>query len=181
MNSIFRKLRKAGIRRRSLYLAWDFTVASERNLTERVLHMRDDAFALLGDTDLADGVVQGNAPGVHCDQRHSVNNEPGVGMRIEGTFQVPCYLDSAGCEPGGGFRYASKRSNIPVRSDTANFRTAPFYCNVPSAASPANPRAQRAVRAWPARRGRARSSKRATSSGWPSATTRCTARPTGPG
>ena len=59
-------------------------------------------------------------------------------MRIEGTFQVPCYLDSPGCEPGGGFSYASKRSNIPVRGDTASFRTAPFYCNVPSAASPAN-------------------------------------------
>ena len=28
MNSIFRKLRRAGVRRRSLYLAWDFTVAS---------------------------------------------------------------------------------------------------------------------------------------------------------
>jgi hypothetical protein len=62
MESIFRKLRKAGIGRRSLYLAWDFTVASERNLTERALHLRDDAFALLGDTDLADGQIQGDAP-----------------------------------------------------------------------------------------------------------------------
>ena len=138
MNSIFRKLGKAGIRRDSLYLAWDFTVASERNLTERALHIRDDAFALLGDTNLADGVVQGNAPAFTVTSTTAVNDEPGVGMRIEGTFQVPCYLDTAGCEPGGGFSYASKRSNIPVRGDTANFRTAPFYCNVPSAASPAN-------------------------------------------
>ena len=138
MNSIFRKLGKAGIGRKSLYLAWDFTVASERNLTERALHIRDDAFALLGDTNLADGIVQGNAPAFTVTSTTAVNDEPGVGMRIEGTFQVPCYLDSAGCEPGGGFSYASKRSNIPVRGDTANFRTAPFYCNVPSAASPAN-------------------------------------------
>src|SRR5215210_608343 len=88
MNSIFRKLRKAGIRRKSLYLAWDFTVASERNLTERVLHMRDDAFALLGDTNLADGVVQGNPPAFSVTSTEAVNDEPGVGMRIEGTFQV---------------------------------------------------------------------------------------------
>ena len=138
MNSIFRSLRAAGIGRRSLYLAWDFTVASRRNLTQRVLHIRDDAFALLGDTDLADGVVQGDAPAFTVTSTEAVNDEPGVGMRIEGTFQVPCYLDSAGCEPGSGFTYASRRSNMPVRGDTANFRTAPFYCNVPAAANPSN-------------------------------------------
>ena len=138
MNSIFRKLRRAGVRRRSLFLAWDFTVASRRNLTERALHIRDDAFALLGDTDLADRQVQGSAPAFTVTEVTAVNDEPGVGQRIEGTFQVPCYLDSAGCEPGGGFEYASRRSNLPVRGDTANFRTAPFYCNVPSAATPSN-------------------------------------------
>ena len=89
LNSIFRKLRKAGVRRKSLYLAWDFTVASEQNLTERVLHIRDDAFALLGDTDLADGVVQGDAPAFTVTSTEAVNDEPGVGMRIEGTFDVP--------------------------------------------------------------------------------------------
>ncbi len=51
---IFQTLRRAGIGRRDLYLAWDFTVASDRNIAERVLHMRNDAFAQLGDTKLAD-------------------------------------------------------------------------------------------------------------------------------
>ena len=46
----------------SLYLAWDFTVASERNLSERALSIRDDAFAQLGDTNLSDLQVQGSAP-----------------------------------------------------------------------------------------------------------------------
>ncbi len=137
MNSIFRSLRKAGVRRKSLYLAWDFTVATERNLTERVLHMRDDAFALLGDTNLADGVVQGSAPSFTVTSTEPVAGEPGVAARITGTFQVPCYLDSAGCEPGGGFEFESRRSNIPVRAD-GNFRTAPFFCNVPAAANPGN-------------------------------------------
>jgi hypothetical protein len=51
---IFETLRKAGIERRDLYLAWDFTVASDQSITGRALHMRDDAFASLGDTNLAD-------------------------------------------------------------------------------------------------------------------------------
>ena len=59
---VFGTLGKAGIERKSLYLAWDFTVASERGLSERVLHMRDDAFAQLGDTNLADLTVQGASP-----------------------------------------------------------------------------------------------------------------------
>ena len=52
----------AGIERKSLYMAWDFTVASERNLSERMLSIRNDAYAQLGDTDLDDGIAQGNAP-----------------------------------------------------------------------------------------------------------------------
>ena len=55
---------EAGIERDDLYLAWDFTVASERGLSERVLHMRDDAFAQLGDTNLADLTVQGSVADV---------------------------------------------------------------------------------------------------------------------
>src|SRR3954454_120652 len=49
MEWIFGRLKKAGIKRSNLFLAWDFTVASRRNLTERMLHIRDDAFAQLGD------------------------------------------------------------------------------------------------------------------------------------
>jgi hypothetical protein len=135
MNSIFKTLKRAGVRRKSLYLAWDFTVASRRNLTERVLHMRDDAFKLLGDTTLADGQVQGTAPAFTVTSDTPVTDVPGVAKRIEGTFQVPCYLDGPGCEPGAGFKYASRDSNIPVR-DPANFRTAPFWCNVPQDAGP---------------------------------------------
>ena len=54
MERLFATLQRAGIARNSLYLAWDFTVASERNLSERALSIRDDAFAALGDTDLTD-------------------------------------------------------------------------------------------------------------------------------
>src|SRR5690606_38980511 len=39
----------AGIRPSTLQLAWDFTVASTDNTTGRAVHMRDEAFATLGE------------------------------------------------------------------------------------------------------------------------------------
>jgi hypothetical protein len=59
---VFDTLGDAGIARDDLYLAWDFTVASTENMTGRMLSMRDQAFADLGDTDLTDGGVDGAAP-----------------------------------------------------------------------------------------------------------------------
>ena len=56
---IFKTLAEAGIKRANLYLAWDFTVASDQNIAERELFMRDDAFAELGDTKLDDLKVKG--------------------------------------------------------------------------------------------------------------------------
>ena len=56
---IFGRLAKAGIRRRSLYRAWDFTIASRRSLSQRLLSIRDRAFAELGDTTTGDLQVQG--------------------------------------------------------------------------------------------------------------------------
>ena len=52
---VFDTLGDAGIARDDLYLAWDFTVASTENMTGRMLSMRDQAFADLGDADLTDG------------------------------------------------------------------------------------------------------------------------------
>src|SRR5690606_31440130 len=52
-----------GVRPEELFLAWDFTTISEQSLAGRALGIRDQAFALLGDTNLADGVVEGVSPG----------------------------------------------------------------------------------------------------------------------
>ena len=52
--AIFRSLRRARIKVNShLYEAWNFTVASSRSETGRMLAIRDAAFARLGDHDLA--------------------------------------------------------------------------------------------------------------------------------
>ena len=48
MEALFRELGRAGISRSSLYLSWDFTVASTNNVSGRLRFIRDDAFARLG-------------------------------------------------------------------------------------------------------------------------------------
>ena len=45
MRKVFRPLRRAGVARGNLVLAWDFTVASRRSITSPMLHMRNEAFA----------------------------------------------------------------------------------------------------------------------------------------
>src|SRR5213076_1981034 len=129
-DSIFRTLRKAGIARDDLYLAWDFTVASERSLSERMLHIRNDAFAQLGDTNLTDMKVAGTAP--HFSVTKVEDFAPGSGAlarRITGTFDVPCYLTTPECQPGGGFAYAPG-TDEPMQLP-GNTYVAKFVCNVP--------------------------------------------------
>jgi hypothetical protein len=124
---LFRDLRKAKIKRANLYLAWDFTVASDENITQRMVHIRDDAFAQLGDTDLDDGIVQGTAPAFTVD---TVDNNPSaqVARRIRGTFQVPCYLTN-GCMPPAVMDLDANGNPIQHGTYTAN-----YDCIVPHAA-----------------------------------------------
>ncbi len=132
MERLFRTLRRAGIARRSLYLAWDFTVASGDNLSRRLLSIRDRAFAELGDTNLADREVQGGSPAFTVDRSEDVG---GV-RRVFGHFTVPCFLDQPGCPPGARFRLG--RDGLPQRVP-GNAQQANFICVVPPTASPATP------------------------------------------
>ena len=68
---LFSKLEGAGIARSSLYLAWDFTVASDASNSEREFDMRNDAFAQLGDTNLADRIPQGVSPGFQAKSKRT--------------------------------------------------------------------------------------------------------------
>jgi hypothetical protein len=131
-----RPLRKAGVTRRHLYRAWDFTIASERSLAGRMLHIRDDAFRLLGDRNLKDLKVAGSSPAFTVDAvtDYTVAEDDRIARKVEGTLTVPCYL-SNGCAPGGQFRFDKR--GLPRRMGTT---TAKFYCNIPrSALDPAAP------------------------------------------
>ncbi len=125
---VFKTLRSAGIARSDLYLAWDFTVASDQNIAARMLHIRDDAFAQLGDTKMADGVVSGTAPAFTVDTVDE-NPKPGLARRVRGHFTVPCYLFPS-CAPGG--RFMLGENGLPMRNGDWS---ANFDCIVPHAAT----------------------------------------------
>ncbi len=135
-DKIFAALKRARIERGNLYEAWDFTVASEKNLTSRLLSIRNNAFAQLGDTDLADGKVQGRAPSYTVTANTSLTSNLRV---VQGTFQVPCYLQTCGAGATTGFHYSSGKPDALPTQLPGNEATAPFECIVPSSASPLTP------------------------------------------
>jgi hypothetical protein len=139
-NKIFKAIKKSGVRRdRSLFLTWDFTVGTERALAGRALSMRDQAFAQLGDTDLADGVVQGRAP-LYTLQPANYSADAGLAADarsyaqvVEGTVQVPCFM-TANCAPGS--HMVLNAAGTPVQQSIYSAR---FTCVVPATATAANP------------------------------------------
>ena len=132
---IFTTLERADIGRKNLYLAWDFTVASERNLSERMLSIRDDAFRQLGDTNLADLRVEGRAPAYSISKVTDFTTEENAKIvrRVEGTVTVPCYLNAPGCPTGSQFLYGGPDATLPVRLP-GNTYDAKFTCNIPRGA-----------------------------------------------
>ena len=117
MEALFTTLAAAGVPRSDLYLAWDFTVASQRNLSERLLFMRDDAFSRLGTS----------APAFTVD---SVTDEVDskIFRKITGTFQVERYVDST-TPPA---RFALDPNGLPTHQATT--QPASFICQIPRAA-----------------------------------------------
>jgi hypothetical protein len=120
MEDILGRLAVAGVAREELYLAWDFTVASERNLSERMLHIRDDAFASLGAAAPAFTVT-----------KVTQNPDANRSRRIEGTFTVPNYMTSPTGASGSTFHYADPDDGLPDRMNGSATLTANFICNVP--------------------------------------------------
>jgi hypothetical protein len=140
MEDLFETLGQAGIQRSGLYLAWDFTVASERNLSERMLKIRDEAFAGLGDTVLGDGLVQGDPPAFAIDsvEEFTEAEDARIAREVTGTVTVPCFM-TLNCAPAGAtFNYVGSTDGLPAQAGTTDV---PFTCEVPHASldDPARP------------------------------------------
>jgi hypothetical protein len=133
---LFKRLGEAGIPRDGLYETWEFTVASSQSLTERMLAMRDRAFARLGDPDLGTGGAVGHAPGFQVLSTTPLTD--GV-EEVSGTLQVPCYLKTCGLSSATGFHYSSHAFYAPPTQIPGQFVTAPFECIVPSSAGAPSP------------------------------------------
>jgi hypothetical protein len=138
---IFGVLARAKVARdRTLYAAWDFTVASTRELSGRLLGIRNSAFAGLGDTNLGDGIVSGSAPTATVSSDTTTTWPNGsIGRVVIGSFQVPCYLQTCGDSATTGFNFGSGGLYATPLQGSGSVGTAGFECDVPSSATPANP------------------------------------------
>jgi hypothetical protein len=143
MDSLISTLEQDGIPRSGLYMAWDFTVASQHSLAGRALAIRDNALQQLGDTNPGNGSIDGNAPTFHVT---SVLNtgDPGLPANtlrlVDGELtNVPCYLDNGDCHPGAHFNF---KSNGDVNSSPTGTADDPdagttgvrFECVIPNSA-----------------------------------------------
>lgn len=147
----------SGFDRQAVHLAWEFTVASEMNLAGRALHIRDTAFEMLGDTDLADLTVQGKSPTIVIDEIETSSRADTAAI-IHGRVMVPNFLthhvatphkanppDSFPEDivpplyaPGSRFLY-EPGTDKPMVNPAEPWFDAGFTCRVPSSASAAIP------------------------------------------
>ncbi|MGA8218381.1 MAG: hypothetical protein WB771_07430 [Solirubrobacterales bacterium] len=134
-DEILSKLQQAGIAKGNLYDAWDFTVASTPNITQRMLSIRDRGLADLGDNTPGDGTMQGSAPAFTVTDTTDFPTATGNGVEnireVTGTYQVPCFLSTPGCAPGGHFNLGP--DGLPQQTPS-NTMTARFTCNIPRSA-----------------------------------------------
>jgi hypothetical protein len=138
--SIFKTLTEAGIDRGNLVRAWDFTTASETNLTERMLAIRNDAFGPKGlkDPNLANLKVEGDHPAFTVTKvTPAPADNKDLDRIVEGTVTVPCYLDKPGCPSGSRFLYTpGSTDGLPIlKPIPGNTITARFRCIVPKVAA----------------------------------------------
>ncbi|GAA5193743.1 hypothetical protein GCM10023322_56380 [Rugosimonospora acidiphila] len=125
-----------GVHTRDLYLAWDFTIASEQNLTGRVLAMRDTAFGSLGRA--APKFTVTSVTDYPADQ------DPRIARQVVGTVTVPSFLTGSG-GPGSRLHYGPASGNgLPATPDalptpSGTNLQADFVCNIPRSADAAHP------------------------------------------
>lgn len=121
----FDALADAGVDRGELQLAWDFTVASTRNLTERMLHIRDETLAALGDAAPPFTATIVDAPTNSDGERIE-----GIARTVTGTFTVTNWLTGDG-SAGNGFNPPPDASGVdwlPAANGTVEVT---YACNIP--------------------------------------------------
>lgn len=123
MDDLLDELDELDIGREGMQLAWDFTVASERNLSERILAMRDDALEDLGD----DGAPAFEITEVREGPDADLNDD--IERVVRGTFMVPSYLTGDG-EPGNLLN-DTDGDWLPERNGELE---AVFACQIPESA-----------------------------------------------
>jgi hypothetical protein len=144
MESIISTLQQNGFARSNLYMAWDFTVASEHSLAGRALAIRDNALHQLGDDTPGDGVIDGSAPTftINHVEDNPVNLPANTLREVDGSLtNVPCYLNNNDCHPGGRFNFLPNgdvnatptgTADDPDRSGFPHTTGVDFQCLIPN-------------------------------------------------
>lgn len=115
-------LAEAGMVLEDIHLAWDFTVASRRSLTERSLSIRDQTFDALGATGTPDFTIDAVVDAPNADTLR----------RIRGHFTAPNFLTGDG-SPGNAFHYDDPTDPDALPAPNGTYE-ANFICNIPRAA-----------------------------------------------
>ncbi len=118
LSEVIDDLTSDGVDADSLYLAWDFTVASAQSLAGRALSMRDQAY----------DVLAGASPAFVVD----AVADNGTVRTIDGTYGVPNFLTGDG-SPGNTLLLDA--AGLPLLNDKQPTFTASFRCVVPTAAA----------------------------------------------
>jgi hypothetical protein len=129
LRGVVNTLAHAGVPAQGMFEAWDFTVASTRNITQPALTMRDETFAALG-----------KKVGPYTVTR-VVNDPPGqpsLSREVFGTFDVPSYLSGPGGSASSVLTVGP--SGLPVH-EPGHTEAANFECEIPKAATAAHPAA----------------------------------------
>lgn len=109
-SSIFPVLESAGVARDELQLAWDLTTASRENTIGKLLHVRDDLLARIGD----------DGPTLVVETLEDGDCAAGeIGRKIEGYFMAPLYtdIDSPGARLNvgeDGMPYAEGETKVDI-------------------------------------------------------------------
>lgn len=114
---IFAKLGAAGVQKGDLQIAWDFTTASEHNNSGRLLKMRDEALAQVGQDGPAYTITSVRP-----------NPDADTAVEIDGNMTVPLYLTG----PDAGSTMTLDADNMPIQNGTADY---PFLVLIPNSAT----------------------------------------------
>jgi hypothetical protein len=121
-DAIFSAFEGAGIQRTDLVVAWDFTTASDASMQRDILHARDTALTMIGDT-AANITFTVDKKEAHSDSR--------IAWRIEGTFEAPLFLTQNGINAPGTVIARDPASHLPV---VQGMYEAPFVAIIPECA-----------------------------------------------
>jgi len=132
---LFHRLKRAGVPRHDLILAFDFMVASDASLAGDMLAMRSDALEWLDEQPDWSALIHLANEEILTSPRECRAGD--LWKYVSGTFTVPVYLETDGAVPVPADPYAAKdtlgfiardEDGVPVRTSTAE---APFGLVIP--------------------------------------------------